>query len=161
MSSIFKYPNGNDVEVVRQSDIFELLKDKVTDIELVMAVVQQCESDVEKCLRNGVWTGIPYMGNIRRPKISELNDTEERKEIIEDARRTMDVKAYNKFRHELNLSDSIKIREDRKFNSEATVSANNNLKRYRWLCKNFTIPFAKIKIWAEDRANVIEAEEEE
>ena len=161
MSSIFKYPNGFDVEVVRQSDIFEILKDTVTDIDLVMAVVQQCEADVEKCLRAGMWTGIPYMGNIRKPKISEINDTEERKEIIAEARRTMDVKSYNKFRHELNLSDSIKIREDKKFNSEATVSANMNLKRYRWLCKNFTIPFGKIKIWSEARASVIKAEEEE
>lgn len=161
MSSTFKFPNGYDVEVVRQSDIFEILKDKVTDIDVVIATVQQCEKDVEKFLREGRWTGIPYMGNIRTPKITQRNNTEERKAVIEEARRTMDVKAYNEFRRNLNISDNIEIKRNRLYLTKATISANKNLKRYNWLCKKFkNISFGRFKIYSECLAKVIENTEE-
>ena len=100
MSDVLKFPNdGYDVEVCRKQDIIDCLDTNV-DKELVSAIITQCESDISDFIEQGIWAGIPYLGNIRVPKhkqkFQEINGTE----LLETAKETLIKQRYNIFKKE-------------------------------------------------------------
>ena len=61
MADIFKFPNGGyDITVCRKQDIIDALDANVTDKEVVLAIITQCEVDATNFLKEGRWTGIPH-----------------------------------------------------------------------------------------------------
>lgn len=101
MEDTHKFPNGYDVTVVRKQDIINCLDENVIDKEVVLAVITQCELDATTFIQEGRWTGIPFMGNIRVPKRIQKLNSPEIKELIQEAKETLDTKKYMIFRQQL------------------------------------------------------------
>ena len=87
MSDTLRFPNGGyNVTVCRKQDILDCLDANVVDKEVVLAIITQCEIDATNFLKEGRWTGIPYLGNMRIPKYKEKFKEIGGREILEDAK---------------------------------------------------------------------------
>lgn len=128
MPETFKFPNGYDVTVLRKQDILECIDENILDKEVVLAVIQQCEIDASNFISSGRWTGIPFLGNIRVPKRVQKLNSPEVKELIEEARNTLDSDKFIIFRHQLNASICREEKQERlyKFTVSRFVSQNRN-----------------------------------
>ena len=153
------FPDGYELNIVRRSDILNELRDTVTDFDVVMEVVTHCEKEVGQRLLKGEWAGLPFMGNFKINEVTQINKTEERRELYKDMKKELTKEEFRSFRKDLALSDNIQIEREKRYNREATVAANVNLKRYRKLCTTVGIAFAKFKIWAEARSYIVESNE--
>lgn len=112
MYESFKFPKGYDVTVVRAKDIVKELDDNI-DKDVISAIIEQCETDAAEFIKNNVWTGIPFMGNIRIPKRVQRLCSKETKELIEEAKQTLDVNQYYIFRKQLHTQLYIEEKSER------------------------------------------------
>ena len=129
MSDTFKFPNGgHDVIVCRKQDIIDCLDKNVVDKDVVLAVISQCELDASKFLAEGRWTGIPFLGSIRTTKYRQKINSPEIKELIKEARETLDAKRYYVFRQQLGKELSNEVKEERfyRYIVSGFVSKNRN-----------------------------------
>ena len=145
MPDTFKFPNGYDVTVVRKQDIIDCLDANIVDKEVVLAVISQCELDASNFIESGRWTGIPFIGNIRIPKVRQKHQTPEVQELIDHAKNTLDKDKYIVFRHQLNADLQREEKEKRFYRYIVSHFVNNNRKYYN----------ALVKIHGEDRAQFI------
>lgn len=113
MPDTFKFPDGYDVTVCRKQDILDCLDANITDKDVVLAVIEQCELDASNFLREGRWTGIPFVGNIRIPKAKQIMQSDETKALIDDARDTLDKDKFILFKRELRASINQSVKTDR------------------------------------------------
>lgn len=111
--STFKFPRGEDVAIYRKEDILRCIDDNIIDKETAYAVVKQCEIDAATFLRNGRWTGIPFIGNIRVPKLRALEDSQEIRQLKEEANKELSGAEYVLFKRNLRASLSNKIKNER------------------------------------------------
>lgn len=126
-----QFPNGGyDVTVCRKQDILDCLDANIIDKELVLAVISQCELDANNFIREGRWTGIPYLGNIRVPKRVQKLESKEVQELIETARNTLDKERYYIFRKNLGNDLSRGEKQERFFKYIVSSFANRNRKFY-------------------------------
>lgn len=126
-----QFPNGGyDVTVCRKQDILDCLDANIIDKEVVLAVISQCELDANNFIREGRWTGIPFLGNIRVPKRVQKFESKEIQEIVDEARNTLDKDRYYVFRKNL-TSDLYKgEKRERFFKYVVSSFANRNRKFY-------------------------------
>lgn len=113
MPDTFKFPDGYDVTVCRKQDILDCLDANITDKDVVLAVIEQCELDASNFLREGRWTGIPFVGNIRIPKAKQIMQSDETKALLDDARDTLDKDKFILFKRELRASINQSVKTDR------------------------------------------------
>ena len=106
MEDSYKFPGGYDVKVVRKQDIVKCIDSNIVDRETALALIEQCEIDAIKFLRQGRWTGIPFLGNLRVSKVSQLQKSKEQQEAIE-----MHKKGKKGRRHKRQKQTKIKISE--------------------------------------------------
>ena len=137
MADTFKFPNGGyDVTVCRKQDIIDCLDKNVIDKEVVLAIITQCEVDATNFLKEGRWTGIPYLGNMRVPlykqKFEEING----KEILETAKETLDKNRYIVFRKELNANIGANIKQERLYRYMTSCYVTKHRKVYNRLLKD-------------------------
>lgn len=126
-----QFPNGGyDVTVCRKQDILDCLDANIIDKEIVLAVISQCELDANNFMREGRWTGIPYLGNIRVPKRVQKFDSKEVQDLIEEARNTLDKERYYIFRKNLNGDISRGEKRERFFKYLVSSFASRNRKFY-------------------------------
>ena len=145
MEDTHKFPNGYEVTVVRKQDIINCLDENIVDKELVLAVITQCEFDATNFIQQGRWTGLPFMGNVRVPKRIQKLNSPEIKELIQEAKETLDTKKYMIFRQQLAV-DLVKTeKKERLRNYILSQFVASNRKLYNKYLKEKGEHYAKFK----------------
>lgn len=128
----FKTPKTTDVVIYRKDDILKCIDDNIIDKETAYAIVKQCEIDATDFIRKGKWAGIPFIGNIRIPKITQLRESEEVKALEAEAAKELDVKKYVMFRRNLNHNLNEKVKNERYYNYllSTLVTKHYNIFKY-------------------------------
>lgn len=129
MKDVFKYPNGGyEITVVRKKDIIETIEANITDKEIMLEMIEQLEVDGFKNLKEGRWTGFPFLGSIKVPEGIKMNHSKEQSELLSEAFNTLDKNEYICFRRQLAKSNDQKIRDNKIFRSKAQMTRVKNRK---------------------------------
>ena len=145
MADVFKYPNGGyDVVVCRKQDILDCIDDTIVDKDVALAVIEQCEFAAAGYIKENRWTGIPFIGNIRVPKNTQLINTPEQQSLIKDAREVLDKESYILFRRQLNTENTKHIKFERYYKYITSIYVNKNKALYRKLCKTKGEVYARL-----------------
>lgn len=134
MSDVFRFPNGGyNVEVNRKADIIKALALDTEEEEIMLAVITQCEADANAFLREGRWTGIPYLGNMRIPpqkvKFIEAGGIS----LLETAKETFDEDRYKLFKKQLNANIACDIKHERFYKYVTSCYVTKHRKLYNLL----------------------------
>ena len=156
MTDSYKFPGGDDVKVVRKQDIVNCINKNIIDKEVALAVVQQCEIDAIGFLRQGRWTGIPFMGSIRASKVSQLE--KQQKDLIEAARHTATVEQYVLFRRNLAYDNSRRVKAQKYYNYVLSMAVSRNRPLFKKLCKEKGVGYARIHFFLTQSICAIENE---
>jgi hypothetical protein len=156
MTDSYKFPGGDDVKVVRKQDIVNCINTNIIDKEVALAVVQQCEIDAIGFLRQGRWTGIPFMGSIRASKVSQLE--KQQKDLIEAARHTATVEQYVLFRRNLAYDNSRRVKAQKYYNYVLSMAVSRNRPLFKKLCKEKGVGYARIHFFLTQGICAIENE---
>lgn len=134
MSDVFKFPNGGyEVEVCRKSDIIADLNIDDDKKDITLAIVTQCESDANIFLKEGRWTGIPYLGNMRIPEYKVRFREAGNVELLETAKETLDEERYKIFRRQLNANIACDIKHERLYRYITSCYVTKHRKLYNLL----------------------------
>ena len=133
MQDTLKFPNGYEVKVVRKADILACIEENIIDKEVALAIVKQCEIDAANFLREGRWAGIPFIGNIRIPKTTQILMTEESKEIIEEAKENLDKDKYVLFRKSYLNDIGKRVKIERYYRYEVSKFVGKNQRFFKKL----------------------------
>lgn len=147
MADTLKFPNGYDVTVVRKQDIIDCLDANVIDKDVVLAVISQCEIDAANFIQEGRWTGIPFIGSIKLPKRILKLRSQEIKDLIDEAKNTMDREKYMVFRQNLETDIKIEEKQERFYRYIVSHFVNNNRKFYNKLVKQHGEKRAQFICW--------------
>lgn len=129
MSEIFRFPNrGYEVTVCRRKDIIDSIEDDNIDKDVLDALIEKCERDVESFLQEGRWTGIPYIGNIRVPAHKQKFKEIDGKELVATARETMEAEQYAVFKKDFNANIGADIARERLYKYQTSMF----VKKHRW-----------------------------
>lgn len=149
MSEVYKFPNGGyDVIVLKRKDILECIDNNIIDKEIALAIVEQCELDVSNFIKQGKWTGIPFIGNIRVPKPKLMQRTTEQQALINEAKELLDPKQYVLFRKQLSAENHKNAKFERYYKYIVSIGARKNKDLYKKLCKNYGELYARIYIYS-------------
>lgn len=148
MSETYKFPNGYDVTVFKKQDILDCIDKNIIDKEVALAIVEQCEIDATNFLKEGRWTGIPFIGNIRISKLRQLQDSPEQQALIADAKANLDADKYILFRSQLGKENSKHIKQERYYRYITSIATNRNKKLYKKLCQTKGEYYARIYLYA-------------
>jgi hypothetical protein len=148
MAELYTFPGGYEVNVFKKQDILDCIDKNIVDKEIALAIVEQCELDAANFLREGRWTGIPFIGNIRVPKIKAMEATTEQQAIIEGARETLDTSKYVLFRRQLSYENSRHIKQERYYKYITSIAVTRNKKLYKKLCNEKGEYYARIFLYA-------------
>lgn len=144
MTDSYKFPGGKEVKVVRKQDVIECINCNIVDKEVALAIVQQCEIDAATFLRQGRWTGIPFLGSIRPSPVAKLENSKEQKELIEAARNTISAERYCLFRRELAYDNERKVKAQKYYNYVLSIAVNRNKILFRKLVKEKGEAYARV-----------------
>lgn len=145
MEETCKFPGGKDVVVVRKQDIIDCIYDNITDREVALAIVQQCEVDAISFLRQGRWAGIPFLGNIRANPIKKLEKSKERQELINTAFNTLTKEEYCLFRKELAHDERKRLKANSFYKWRLASAVRNNNELYKKIVKEKGEAYANIR----------------
>lgn len=146
MSEIFRFPNGGyDVNVCRKDDILESINDTDIDKDIIKAVVTQCELDAINFINDGVWAGIPYVGNFRVPENVKKFEENNCKELLDVAKQTLNQNQYKAFRKELNKNIVIEVNFERFYKFLTSKFVNKHKDIYNHLFNNNKFNSVEIK----------------
>lgn len=149
MADIYKFPNnGYEVIVCKRQDIIDCINKNIVDIDIALAVVDQCEKDAAEFIKQGRWAGLPFIGNVRIPKAKLMEESPEQKELLKEAKELLDAKQYIMFRKKLSSENSILVKNNRYFNYITSVAANKNKKLYKKLCKEKGENYSRIFLFS-------------
>lgn len=135
MSETYKFPNGFEVTICKKQDIIDTINSNILDKEVAYAVIENLEKNIAELIQEGIWIGIPFIGNVRMPKAKQLESTEEQQKLIAEAKALLDRSDYLAFRTNLGKDNARRIRENRYYNWISSLSANTNKKLYRKILK--------------------------
>ena len=148
MADTFKFPNGGyDVTICRKQDILDCIDKNITDKDVAMAIVEHCEFQAASFIREGRWTGIPFIGNIRISKTKQLLKSDEQQALIAEAKENIDKDKYILFRKRLNKENVKRISQDRYYRYITSIAVNNNKKLFRKLCDTKGEVYARLFLY--------------
>lgn len=149
MADIFKFPNGGyDVTVLKRQDILDCINANIIDKEVALAIVDQCELDAAEFIKEGRWTGLPFIGNVRVPKAKLMEEDPVQQALIDEAKATLDSKQYIMFRRQLSSDNHKRAANERYFNYIVSQAVTKNRKLYFKLCDTKGEHYAKIFLFA-------------
>ena len=132
MADIFKFPNGGyDVTICRKKDILECIDENIIDKDVALAIVEHCEYTAADYIKEGVWAGIPFIGNIRISKTKQLLKSDEQQALIAEAKENLDKDKYILFRKRLNKENVKRISQDRYYRYITSIAVSNNRKLFK------------------------------
>ena len=159
MAETFKFPHGgNDVTIVRKQDILDCIDQNILDKDVALAIIEQCEIDIEQNLIAGKWTGIPFLGSLK-PKLMRKTVSAEVKETVKEAKIQMERSTYILFRKNL-VNDLAKQEKYNRYAKYITsIAANTYKNKYRILCKTKGEAYAKAYMFLTNFIVAVENEE--
>lgn len=155
MPEVRKFPpDGYEVTVLRKQDVLKCIDENIIDKEIALEIVRRCEIDATNFLKEGRWAGIPFLGNIRIPKIVQTFMSEETQKLMAEAKENLDENKYLLFRKQF-ATDTVK-RQDREryykyelskfigknlsfFRKQATKHGDKLARVICFTCRNMTI----------------------
>ena len=145
MADTFKFPNGGyDVTICRKQDILDCIDKNIIDKDIALAIVEHCEFQAASFIREGRWTGIPFIGNIRMSKTKELLKSSEQQALIAEAKENLGKEQYVLFRKQLNKENVKRISQERYYRFITSMAISNNKKLFRKLCKVHGEVYARV-----------------
>ena len=149
MSDIYKFPSGGyEVTVFKKQDILDCIDNNILDKEIALTLIEQLEIDAANFLKEGRWTGIPFIGNIRIPKYKQLENTSEQQALIEEAKEKLDYNKYILFRKQLGKENSKHVKQERYYKYITSIAISHNRKLYNRLCEEKGEYYARIYLYA-------------
>lgn len=145
MPEVRKFPpEGYEVTVLRKQDVLKCIDENIIDKEIALEIVRRCEIDAANFLKEGRWAGIPFLGNLRIPKVVKTFLEEDTQQLMEDAKANLDKDKYLLFRRQF-AKDVVK-REDRErlYKYELSKFVGKNLKFFRALVDEKGEKFARV-----------------
>ena len=146
MLDTFKFPNGNDVTVVRKQDVLDCIDANIIDKEIALEIVTMCELDANNFIREGRWTGIPFMGNIRKSKYIQLQ--EEQKELVAEAKENLSPERYVLFRKNLAIDNGKRAKAEKYYRYIVSQIVTKNRALFNSLCDEKGEPYARFILFA-------------
>lgn len=156
MADTYKFPGGYDVKVVRKQDVIECINTNIVDKEVALALVQQCEIDAANFLRQGKWTGIPFIGSIRASKVSQLG--KEQQDIIEAAKDIATPEEYVLFRRNLAYDNDRRVKAQKYYNYVLSMAVSKNRNLFKKMCKEKGVAYARIHFFLSKSICAVENE---
>lgn len=148
MEDTLKFPNGGyDVKVCRRQDILDCIEKNITDKDVALAIVDHCEFQAAQFIREGRWTGIPFIGNIRVPKITQKLKSPEMQALIQDAKESLGKEQYVMFRKQLNKEAVKEVAHERYYRYITSIAVANNRKLFRKLCDTKGEVYARLFLY--------------
>lgn len=148
MADTFKFPNGGyDVTVCRKKDILDCIDKNIIDKDIALSIVEDCEFQAASFIREGRWTGIPFIGNIRIPKTSQLLKTDAQQALINEAKESLDREQYIMFRKKLNKENVKQVSQDRYYRYITSIAVAKNRTLFRKLCSTKGEVFARLYMY--------------
>lgn len=137
-------PEGYEVTLLRKQDVLKCIDENIIDKEIALEIVRRCEIDATNFLENGRWAGIPFLGNIRIPKIVQTFLSEDTQQLMAEAKQNLDANKYLLFRKQF-ATNAVK-REDRErfYKYELSKFIGKNLKTFRALSSKHGDKLARI-----------------
>lgn len=158
MAETYKFPGGYDVVVFKKQDIIDCIDENIIDKEIALAIVEQCELDAANFLREGRWTGIPFIGNIRVPKHRLMEDNADQQAILQEAKECLDANKYVLFRKQLREENVKHIRQERYYKYVTSIAVSRNRKLYKKLCDEKGEYYARIFLYASKNITAVDNE---
>lgn len=149
MADTYKFPGGGyDVTVFKKQDVLDCIDKNILDKDVVLAFIEQLEVDAANFLKEGRWTGIPFIGNIRIPKLRQLEESPEQQALIAEAKENLDADKYILFRTQLGKENSKHIKQERYYRYITSIAISHNRRLYKKLCEEKGEYFARIYLYA-------------
>lgn len=159
MADTFKFPNnGYDVTICKKQDILDCIDKNIVDKEIALAIVEHCEFQAAQFIREGRWTGLPFIGNIRKSKTKELLKSTEQQILIAEAKEYLNKDQYILFRKELNKENARQISQERYYRYITSIAVNKNKKLYKHLCKTKGDVFARLFLFCSYQVTAVNNE---
>ena len=138
-------PEGYQVTVLRKQDVLKCIDENIIDKEIALEIVRRCEIDAANFVKDGRWAGIPFLGNLRIPKIVQTFLSEDTQQLMAEAKENLDEHKYLLFRRQF-ATDAVK-REDRErfYKYELSKFVGKNLKFFRKLAAEQGEKLARVK----------------
>lgn len=146
MPEVRKFPpEGYEVTVLRKADVLKCIDENIIDKEIALEIVRRCEIDATNFLKEGRWAGIPFLGNLRIPKIVQTFLDEDTQKLMAEAKENLDADKYLLFRRQF-AKDAVK-REDRErfYKYELSKFIGKNIKFFRRLAAKHGDKLARVK----------------
>lgn len=147
MEDTYKFPGGYDVKVVRKQDIIDCIDSNIIDKDVALAIVKQCEVDAANFLRQGRWTGLPFMGSLRPSPVVKLEKTKEQQELIEAAFEDSTKSQYVIFRKNLAHDNAKKLAAQKKYNYILSMSVSKDRPGFKRLVKEKGEHYARFRYY--------------
>ena len=149
MADTYKFPgDGYDVTVFKKQDVLDCIDKNILDKDVALAFIEQLEVDAANFLKEGRWTGIPFIGNIRIPKLRQLEESPEQQALIAEAKKNLDADKYILFRTQLGKENSKHIKQERYYRYITSIAISHNRRLYKKLCEEKGDYFARIYLYA-------------
>ena len=149
MGDTYKFPGGGyDVTVFKKQDVLDCIDKNILDKDVALAFIEQLEVDAANFLKEGRWTGIPFIGNIRIPKLRQLEESPEQQALIAEAKKNLDADKYILFRTQLGKENSKHIKQERYYRYITSIAVSHNRRLYKKLCEEKGEYFARIYLYA-------------
>ena len=138
-------PEGYQVTVLRKQDVLKCIDENIIDKEIALEIVRRCEIDAANFVKDGRWAGVPFLGNLRIPKIVQTFLSEDTQQLMAEAKDNLDEHKYLLFRRQF-ATDAVK-REDRErfYKYELSKFVGKNLKFFRKLVSKQGEKLARVK----------------
>ena len=161
MAETFKFPNGCEVSVLRRNDVLACIDDNILDKEIAIEILERLEYDMQQFIKDGVWTGVPFMGSIRIPEGIKLARSEESKQILASAKETLSTEEFVAFKHQFRKDNATKIKEEKCYRYILSRLATRNPKVYKHLCKRKGVSAAKLILYSTQHLEYIAGDNDE
>lgn len=136
MNDTIRMPNGGyDVKVVRKEDIIKCIDSNILDKDIMLAFINQFEVDATNFLSQGRWTSLPYIGTLRKNQFKEVINSEEIKELDEEAKENLDKNKYILFKKNLRQTIAKNLKRERLYKYILSQEVNKNRAFYNYLEK--------------------------
>lgn len=148
MACVYKFPNGGyDVTICKKQDVLDCIDKNIVDKDIALAIIEHCEFQAASFLREGRWTGIPFIGNIRIPKTIQMLKSDEQQMLIQEAKEQLEKEKYIMFKKTLNKENAKHISQERYYKYITSIAVNNNRKLFKKLCNTKGEVYARLFLY--------------
>lgn len=148
MNDTRTFPNdGYEVVVCRRQDILDCIDENIIDKEIALSIINHCERVAADFINAGKWVGLPYIGNVRVPKIKQLENTPEQQALIKEAKENLDKQQFIMFRKQLVAENAKQVKHNRYYKYVVSIIVNKYRYKFRQLVKDKGELYARIYLF--------------